>query len=434
MEDYPLTKEQQHAFDQITHTFNNYFITGKPGTGKSVLINALIDSVRKHFTVCAPTGLAALNIKTGKTLNSTFRIPIFEGILEPDYNEFPSDDRTVNFIKYNVKHLIVDEVSMVRCDTLDYIDRLLQHVKGRKEPFGGVQVILVGDYYQLPPVARNSDKIALFENGYESQFSFDAKSFKDGNFIPLQLTKVLRQKDAKFIKVLHAARSGDITPAQCGILNANVGVMDDLRPVVCGVNKQADAINFGRLRGIEGEPTKYTAKQFGYWPAVPVDKELDLKVGAQVMVKMNGADQDPNDREEDFVSNVVNGSLAVVEELHKDGTVTIKLENGVTTKIYRQRWELKVKNKNADGVWEEKVEAYYEQMPLALAWAISIHKSQGQSFDKIMVDPSRVFEDGQLYVAVSRARSLKGLKFSSPVNTKKFKVNEHVKRFYEQLK
>lgn len=431
--EFPLTKNQQEAFDSVLSSSQNFFITGKPGVGKSVLINALVSSGLKHFTLAAPTGLAALNIG-GKTLHSIFRIPMFEGIIEPDYNEFPKDDRVISNIKYNIHHLIIDEISMVRVDQLDYIDRYLRLVKEDDAPFGGIQLIIVGDFYQLPPVTNSASMVQLRQAGYETHFAFSSKVFDEANFQIIELNEVLRQKgDPSFINILHAARIGKVTLPQCAKLNKNIGEANDLRIMLCGQNKQADQINQGHLIGIAGEPVVFNATEYGMWPAFPVEKELKLKIGAQVMVRLNSADRKNDDRDLLFESKVVNGTLGKITAIFPD-RVEIEKENGDIVPIYIKRWERKVKEKNIHGKYEEKVVASYQQIPLSLAWAISIHKSQGQSFDKVHINPKVIFAPGQLYVALSRGRSLKGLKFSSPVESRKFWTDSNVVKFYKKLK
>lgn len=426
-----LTNEQQNVFNAIENTKGNYFITGKPGSGKSFLINYLVEYGKKNYTLTAPTGLAALNIG-GRTLHSIFRMPVFDGIYEEDYNNFVEDERAVANIRYNVKHLIIDEVSMVRADTLDYIDRLLQHIKDNNSPFGGIQVIIVGDFFQLPPVTKPLQLKQLYEEGYATPFAFSSRVFNNANFTSLELTTVLRQKDDKeFIEILHSARTGKITMQQCGVLNKNVGANENLTITLAAANVQADTINFSHLKKLPGDYYSFKATQFGTWPALPVEELLKLKIGAQVMVKKNNADNPGGAKE--FNSVVVNGTLGIIQSIEKDHVV-IALENLTQVKIFKQVWTLKIKNYNTSNYkWEEKVIASYEQIPLSLAWAISMHKSQGQSFDRVQIDPSRIFAAGQLYVAVSRCRTLQGLKFSTPVNTSKFFADKRVINFYNQL-
>ena len=437
-----LTEAQQEIVDLIEQTSSNYLIHGKPGVGKSVLIRSLIESGKKFYTLSAPTGLAALNIE-GRTLHSIFRLPISQGIIEESYNNFTLDDRTLNFIRFRIKHLIIDEVSMVRADTLDYVDRLLRHVKNTDEPFGGVQVILVGDFFQLPPIVRREEEFQFKNCGYKSPFAFDAKCFK-GNFKVLQLNEVLRQKgDDWFIRFLHGARSGKLTKEQINIVNKTcVKEPEEFQIQLTGTNKQADEINTKELNKIDSSLEVFIGEVFGEWPALPAEKELQLKVGAQVMIKMNGSDRPPGHRGE-WESNVVNGTIGKVLEIRRAGdsietrtsvdSVVVELEDGTSVTIYRRRWERKIKYKNEEGKWEEKVVASYEQIPLSLAWAISMHKSQGQTFDRVHIDASKIFAPGQLYVAISRCRTLKGISLQNPVDTKKFWANLHVIRFNEEI-
>ena len=430
--EYALTHEQQTVFDAVERTNQNVLIQGKPGVGKSVLIRALTELGNKTYTLAAPTGLAALNIG-GRTLHSIFRLPISGGILEHDFNNFPIDDAVCNNIKYNIKHLIIDEVSMVRADVFDYMDRMLRHVKGYDKPFGGVQLIVVGDFYQLPPVVIGPEITQLKNAGFESPFIFSARAFQDFNVFELQT--VHRQKgDPKFLDLLDSARVGDVSGTECRALNKLVGMPDDLRIRLCGTNKQSEEVNRGMLANISEKPITYISEKFGEWPALPAEETLVLKVGAQVMVKMNGADR-PNNHRGEFNSQVVNGTLGKViwlsTALNSDAqSIGIAKEDGTEVAIHRKRWERKIKERVGDK-WEERVVASFEQFPVALAWAISIHKSQGQSFDKVHVDASKIFAPGQLYVALSRCRSMVGLSLSSPVTPRKFFANEAVTNFFK---
>lgn len=465
-----LNKDQQAAFNAIENTSGNYCIIGKPGVGKSVLIHYLTAKGNKTYTLSAPTGLAALNI-LGRTIHSIFRLPTSEGIIPPDFNKFPNDDRVINSIRYNVKHLIIDEVSMVRADYFDYMDRLMQHAKGNNHPFGGVQVIAIGDFYQLPPVVKYAEGKELKKVGYSSPFIFSSHVFQK-NFEILSLSKVERQKgDPEFIELLNYARTASVHPKHMKLLNANVGLPNDTRIKLASKNDEAELINRRELNRIESEEFVFEAVKFGEWPQYPAEELLTLKVGAQVMVKMNGADRPPGMKEYDPIC--VNGTLGkitaidyeysskcpncddgeiedndpkacitcggngcgVIEERDQpqfNQSVTIRMDNGQTAKIYCKRWERKIKEKVNDK-WEERVIASYEQIPLALAWAISIHKSQGQSFDKVHIDASKIFAPGQLYVALSRCRTSAGISLEVPLTTSKFMVNRDVMNFFEEF-
>lgn len=453
MENLPLTKNQQAIFDLVESTGDNIFVTGKPGVGKSVLINGLVTEGRKAYTLGAPTGLAALNIG-GKTLHSLFGLPVSEGIITPDYNRFSTNESVVKHAKYGIKHLIVDEISMVRADTFDFIDRFLRWVKEDRRPFGGVQVVIVGDFYQLPPIVKSAETRQFTEHGYASSFVFSSKVFD--TFRTVALNEVLRQKgDKKFIAVLHNAREGTLQPNDMVAINGRVesGVEEgDVRIRLVSKNDTAAAINTEFLNKLPGEAVEFSATQEGVWPLkdnFPAEPLLRLKVGAQVMVKLNKADRPPKSKGK-FESTVVNGDLGLVEKIFDGGTfsdfdelntnddrtpyVSVRLrKDDRLVKIYRQRWEYKKKEK-VGTEWEEKTVAAYEQIPLSLAWAISMHKSQGQSFEAVHIDPSSCFAAGQLYVALSRARSLEGLTLESRIHASSFKIDPVVKRFYGALK
>lgn len=449
-----LTKDQRRLFDLVEQTNDNIFIGGKPGVGKTVLIRALTDFGAKTYYVGAPTGLAATN-GGGRTIHSLFKIPVSDGILDPTFNRFTTDDRTVNHIRFNLRTLIIDEISMVRCDVLDYIDRLCRRVKNNDRPFGGIQVIAVGDFFQLPPVTKDRDLTELRNAGWASPFAFDAKVWQ--SFKAVELTEVLRQKgDPMFINLLHNARIGKeaITNKQLVALNDQVNpAPDDIRIRLTGTNNQAEERNQSELAKLPEPTVTFRAETFGVWPmsggrpVYPCEEMLSLKIGAQVMVKRNAADRPPKHKGE-FESKVVNGTLGIVREIfdgnvyhaHSEGFepkeqtpyIIIELRDGTTATIYRRRWERKVKEKVGDE-WEERVVASFEQMPLALAWAISMHKSQGQSFDAVHIDASKIFAPGQLYVALSRCRTLEGVSLQARVSKEKFWANPSVLRYFETL-
>lgn len=422
-----LTTKQQQIFDEIESSSDNFLILGKPGVGKSVLINALVQDGIKNYTIAAPTGLAAINVG-GKTLHSIFKIPIIENGTIPETMSFP-DKRDLGQL-YNISCLIIDEISMVRSDTLDYIDRLLKYFRNNSLPFGGIQIILVGDFCQLAPVVNSYARKELRDAGYQSEFAFSAHIFTPDLFTIHELTEVLRQKDdLYFMELLNAARFGNITQAQLRELNALVGVAKPLAITLTATNKQADEINSNEMARLPGIYKSYTAETYGDWPESlwPLPGLIRLKEGSQVMVRKNGADRNP-DLQEESQTQLVNGTLGIIKSLDAQ---TLSLEG--LPKVYRQRFQRSRKIQDEEGKWKLEVYAQFDQMPVTPAWAISMHKSQGQSFDRVNIDPSKVFGAGQLYVALSRARSMAGLTLLSPVTQSQFMVNKMVKAFYESL-
>lgn len=419
-----LNKDQQRAFNLIESSRSNYFLHGEPGTGKSVLINALCSQGKKQYFLTAPTGMAAVNIG-GKTIHSLLNIP--GGVIPPNYNKFVSFDGAVNNIRYNLKSLVIDEISMLRVDVLDFIDRSLRHIKEDQRPFGGVQIIAVGDFFQLPPVVKHEEQPLLEQDGWNTPFCFSHKLFK--TFIPIRLKKIERQTNKQFLNILSQCRYGNISKANLTLLNKQVKPLKKLCIQLVGTNRKCDEINMEQLDKLPGKSTEFHADNYGSWPAFPVETVIDLKVGAQVLVKKNGADiQNGRPRGD---SEIVNGTIGKVKEINED-SVVITVKNKDHT-IFRARWERKERELR-NGEWTEKVVAAFEQIPLKLAWAISMHKSQGQTFDQVHIDPSRIFADGQLYVAVSRCRTLKGITFERRVFPHFFRTNKEVIKFHSKLK
>lgn len=419
--EFELTKDQKFIFDQIEGSNSNFFIGGKPGVGKSVLIRALDEIGQKIYVKAAPTGLAALNIG-GKTLNSLFGIAP-ANFFPRDYDNWPKNENVQRHLRFGVKYLIIDEISMVRADMLDFIDRIMRHFKDRDEPFGGVQVIAVGDFFQLPPIVDRPTMELMKRDGWKTEFAFSASSFE--SFQPLFLSEVLRQKgDTKFINVLHETRLGgdNISEGSLKLLNSRVSKSPDLRVRLVGRNREADEINNREMFKLTTPRVEFHADNFGSWPEFPAPTVLDLKVGAQVLVKINGADRKPGTK--GTTGTVVNGSLGEIVAINDQDTaphVVIRLRDGREVPIYRNRWERKERSKDpVTGEWTEKVLASFVQMPLQLAWAISMHKSQGQTYEAVHVDPTSVFAAGQLYVAISRSKTLEGLTLECKVDESKF--------------
>lgn len=433
MSEFPLTKDQQRIFEIVEGSNDNVCIHGVPGSGKSVLNNALQNDGKKTYTMAAPTGLAAQNI-AGRTIHSIFGIPVSFGVIAPTFNKFPTNRNQVANITYNVKRLIIDEISMVRADQLDYIDRCLRYFKRINLPFGGIQLIAVGDFFQLPPIVKGEEKKQFTDYGYESEFAFHARAFSS---IKIEsLTEVLRQKgDNKFIKLLHEVRmaeKGSLSLKHMVMLNDRVDEPDGICVRLVGANAQADDINAMELAKLPGEPFEFHATSYGEWEKVPVDQVITLKIGAQILVKKNKANIPMGQRGD---SDIVNGTLGVVEEIITDDPelkrIVIRLRNGETATIFEQRWERKIKHQD-EGEWGEKTVAGYEQLPVSLAWAISIHKSQGMTMERVHIDLSRIFAGGQVYVALSRCKSLDGITLESRINRDKVYANKTVLDYFNK--
>lgn len=425
---FKLTKDQAKVATLIETTSSNYCLLGGPGTGKTVLIKWLDTEGKKKYTLTAPTGMAAVNMDNGRTIQSLLNIP--SGCIPPNYNKYPSHPAAIANIKYNVRHLIIDEVSMLRVDALDYINRCLQFIKKSHQPFGGVQIILVGDFFQLPPVVKDDEAPLLEEDGWDHPYAFGHPLFKE--FKVVQLKQVLRQaKDKAFINILEQVRRGAISANSLKLLNKQVRPLTEMCIQLVATNRRCDEINAENLRKIKKKTVEYHADSYGWNEVYPVDTVIELKVGATVLVKRNGADIENGRPRGIGDSLIVNGTIGKVHSLGEDHiTITVKKKN---YKIFRARWEKK-KRDLVDGKWVETVVATYEQLPIRLAYAISMHKSQGSTFDRAHIDPARIFTDGQLYVAITRCRTLKGMTFERTVFPHFFRINKHVQQFYNKLK
>jgi ATP-dependent DNA helicase PIF1 len=409
---FDLTPEQQAIFDEVEGSSENFLLCGKPGVGKSVLINALRNKGQKAWYVAAPTGIAALNIG-GKTLHSLLGIRPSQGVYTENFNLFTDNQAVQAFIEHRLWNLIIDEVSMLRADMLDFIDRQLKFIKKNEKPFGGVQILFVGDFFQLPPICNAYDKKELRQLGYESEFAFSAKCFRNINVRFLH--KVLRQTDSDFVSLLHSIREGSVSATQIKRLNKFVKPCDDVRIKLCATNAQVFAINKHELSKLDGEEVIHEASDlYGNWPEFPTDKTLRLKRGAQIIVKKNLP-----------FTKLVNGTISLLQEIDSQRAVVDDYE------IQRARWEQKEKVFEGN-MWIEKFKASFVQLPVQLAWAISIHKSQGQTFEKAHISPQNVFAEGQLYVALSRLKTLEGLSLHSPIHSSHFKINKSVQNWYKK--
>jgi ATP-dependent DNA helicase PIF1 len=425
---FTLTQELRDCFDVMENTENTIFITGKAGTGKSTLIDYFRNTTKKKTVVLAPTGLAAINVR-GQTLHSFFHLP--PRFITPD----AVAKRVNSRIYRDLDTIVIDEISMVRADILDGIDHFLRlHGKDRMLPFGGIQMIFVGDLYQLPPIVTRED-MAIFRQRYESPYFFSAAAFQDINCTVLELTNIFRQKDTSFITILNKIRVGDITTSDLAMINERI-VTKDYEKVrreyvtLATTNSVVSAINDSELNKIQEPIHAYSATIEGNFPTedrtLPVDLELKLKKGARVIFVKN-----------DKGRRWVNGTLGTVHEIGEDG-IKIKIHDEGFHEIVTvepESWEnVKYNYDEEKGEITPSVLGTLKQYPLKLAWAITIHKSQGMTFSKVNIDFSKSpFTHGQTYVALSRCRTLEGIVLTKKIWPNDVIVDERIISFSQKL-
>lgn len=421
MSQITITDDMKIAIDLIEQTNQHIFITGKAGTGKTTFLRYIVGNIKKRFVISASTGIAAINAG-GVTLHSLLRIPL--GVLPPDVPLKGILPKEKFMLLNSIDALIIDEVSMVRPDVLDYVDKRLRQVRGSNEPFGGVQIIMFGDLYQLPPVVRN-DEAKIMETFYDGYYFFNAMVFKEIGFNIVELNQIFRQADPRFIEILNNIRSYQITEDDIEDLGSlrdkYMSEKYDTTAIhICTHRKDVERINKMML----SEPTHtfeaQIEKEFNLGHA-PCDKELAIRVGARVMTLVNNKTQ-----------GYYNGSLGVIEEITED-KIKVRLDNGCSPIIERYTWE------SCDYVLEKgkvvkKVKGTCTQFPLTLAWAITIHKSQGLQFDNIVIHTKGVFCPGQIYVALSRCTSMDGVVSDSFISKRHILPDEDLMAFENAYK
>jgi len=415
-----ITEEFKKALNLIENTRENIFITGKAGTGKSTFINLIRKNSTKKIAVLSPTGLSALNVK-GQTIHSFFHFPP-RLLTEEVIHNFKGNTRLFKAIDL----IVIDEVSMVRADMLDTIDQFLRKY-GRDEflPFGGTQMVLVGDLFQLPPVVTSSEKQIIFER-YKSPYFFSSFVFKNNDFKFIEFNQIFRQSDEEFIKFLNLVRTGEVTSDDLRVLNKNVTeVLNDDYITLTTTNNIANAINEAHLREMDSKLFVYSAKIEGNFPtegkSLPIELDLKLKKGARVMFVRN-------DKEKRWL----NGTLGTVKDLEKD-LIRVRIDKsdgGSVVEVGLEEWEnIKYSYDPVSHLVEEKVLGRLIQYPLRLAWAVTIHKSQGMTFDHINLDFSHSpFAHGQTYVALSRSRSMSGISLTQKIWPNDVIVDEEIKK------
>lgn len=432
-----ITDEMQYFLDLVDQFCDCIFLTGKAGTGKSSLLHHLLKTTTRNVVVAAPTGVAAVNVG-GVTLHSLFQLPF--GPYMPNIDVLGQTHDALDSYKFsdskkdiirNMDLLVIDEVSMLRADVLDAMNDVLCHVRRNSNPFGGVQVVFIGDLYQLPPVVKPSEWNTI-SSVYETPYFFSAIALRHVSLKLVSLSHVFRQSDELFISLLNEVRSGQLSESSLSLLGSLTKSNFKLSPeyndyiMLTSHNAIADNVNRARLSELQAQQSVYTASVQGNFnsSAMPADCELTLKIGAKVMILAN-------DNETHLYHN---GSIGIVTSLKRHSVYVRLDDSGLEIEISKHKWTNNFYNYNKASKRIEVVESgSFSQLPLRLAWAVTIHKSQGMTFDKLVIDAERSFISGQVYVALSRATGIEHLILSSPIRLESLRVEDQILNFYNTL-
>lgn len=432
-------KEFQDALNLVKYTRQSIFLTGKAGTGKSTFLRYVCANIRKKHVVLAPTGIAAINAG-GSTLHSFFKLPYYP-LLPDDPKLSLQRNQIYDFFKYTKPHrklleelelVIIDEISMVRADIIDAVDRILRvYSHNLREPFGGKQLLLVGDVFQLEPVVKGDERDIL-NRFYPTPFFFSARVFSQIELVSIELQKVYRQTDSRFIQVLDHIRNNTAAAADLQLLNTRYGAPmtgseDDMYITLATRRDNVDYINEKKLAELPGEPTVFRGEIRGDFPtsSLPTAEELVLKPGAQVIFIKN-----------EYERRWVNGTIGVVNGFDlAEGTLYIITDDGRECSVKQDSWRniRYTYNEEKKQIEEEEL-GTFTQFPVRLAWAITVHKSQGLTFSRAVIDfTGGVFAGGQTYVALSRCTSLEGIQLRKPISRADIFVRPEIVQFSERF-
>lgn len=425
-----LNEDFRYVLDTLEKGSRSMFITGRAGTGKSTLLQLFRRTTRKKTAVLAPTGVSALNVQ-GQTIHSFFGFP--PRIVTPQEASRKVTRKDLKRLYQSLDVLIIDEISMVRADVLDGINRFLQINRENFRPFGGVQLVLIGDPFQLPPVVTNDPvESSYFQDYYESPFFFSAKIFQEQDFDieMLELRKVYRQESRHFLRLLEAIRVNELDHDDLQDLNERWTPdfeVPDGHITLSARNATADKINRNALERLPGKDASFLAEVKGQFdPGLyPTEAVLRLREGAQVMFVKN-----------DLEKQFVNGTIGKVIQIGANKIIVlVEEENGKKRKIevVPLEWEIIRYKSDPSGEIDTETIGSFRQYPLKLAWAITIHKSQGKTFDRVVIDlGTGAFEHGQLYVALSRCRTLEGIVLRQPIRPRDVITDEQVVDFFSR--